>query len=282
MKNNRLVLVLALMLSVNSFATGSWMTSLEDAKKMALATDKLILVDFWAIWCGPCNKMDSESWSQDDVKLLMDSYIPVKIDIDSNKNLAQQYGVQGIPYIFILDGNGKVLYKQMSYKSKNDVIKMLKKYALNTQFLRQDLINYHNQQNFVTSFRLASKFQDYSLYVSDKNVKYDILQLSSNYFNDSEKFLKNTEMTNKETFIQKIELFEIQSYLITQNASKAIRKIEKIESSSIHELNQGFYNFLCYTAYNMDQDAENAKLWKDKVSEFDLKKSELFTATVGN
>lgn len=276
MKKSIFIIVLLSLLNVNSINASSWYTSLEDAKKMALATDKLILVDFWAIWCGPCNKMDSESWSQDEVKSLMESYVPVKIDIDSNKSLAQEYGVQGIPYVFILDGNGKVVYKQMSYKSKNDVIKLLKKYALSTQFLKQDLINYHQQKDFLTSFRLASKYQDFSLYVSDKDVKFDILKLSSGYFSDSGNFLKSSEMSNKEAYEQKISLFEIQGFLIAQNTRKALKQLDKFDGSAIHELNKSFYNFLYYTSYYIAGDVENSNVWKEKLSEFDLKKSELF------
>ena len=60
----------------------------------------------------------------------MDNYVSVKLNIDENRSLAQKYGVQGIPYVFILDATGKVLYQQMSYKTKSQVITLLKKYAI--------------------------------------------------------------------------------------------------------------------------------------------------------
>lgn len=276
MGNKIFIMIIATVLSVYNVNAADWMTSFEAAKKMALATDKLILVDFWAIWCGPCLKMDSETWNQDEVKTLMDSYVPVKVDIDKNKDIALQYGVSGIPYIFIMDGNGKILYKQMSYKSRNEVIKLLKKYALTTAFLKQDLINYHSQQNFTTAFRLASKYQDYSLYLTDKEVKYDLLKLSSDYFKESEKLLKNSDLPNKEAFAQKIELLDIQKSLITQDTRKALKKLDKINGASIHDLNVSLYNFLYYTAYSMENDKERSSVWKDKLSEFDVRKSQLF------
>lgn len=282
MKNNILALVSIFLLSSNLSTASNWLTSLEEAKKMVIATDKLILVDFWASWCGPCNRMDFESWGQADVKLLMDDYVPVRIDIDTNKSLAREYDVQGIPYVFILDGNGKIIYKQMSYKSKNDVMKLLTKYALSTQFLRQDLVNYYKNQNFSTSFRLASKYQDFGLYVTDKDVKFDILKLSSNYFSDSEKLLKSSDIAEKDAFKQKINLFEIQALLINKNTRKALKKLERIESSSIHQLNSSFYNFLYYTTYAIAGDTENSNLWKDKMSEFDIKKSQLFLNPVSS
>jgi len=134
MKKSICVLALCL-LSVSNAFSGNWMNSLEDGKKVAMATNKLILVDFWATWCGPCRKMDSESWSKKEVSVLMNNYVSVKLNIDENRSLAQQYGVKGIPYVFILDATGKIIYQQMSYKTKSQVMALLKKYAVNTEYM---------------------------------------------------------------------------------------------------------------------------------------------------
>jgi len=66
------------------------MSSLEEGKKTAIATNKLILVDFWATSCGPFRRMDSESWSKEEVSELMNNYVSVKLDIDQNRSLAKK------------------------------------------------------------------------------------------------------------------------------------------------------------------------------------------------
>ena len=225
----------------------NWLDDLEAAKKMALATNKLILVDFWATWCGPCKKMDSESWSKEDVKGLMNSYVPVKIDIDDKKQLASQYNVKGIPYIFILDGNGKIVYQSMSYKPKSQVINLLETYALSTQFLNKELISYYNKQNFVTAYRLATKYHDYSLYLSE-DLRKDFLKTADYYFDEASDYLSNGEMTKKEALEEKIEFYDIQKELLLKNPKKAIRLLSKIEEENVSKMNKTFFPFLHYAA----------------------------------
>lgn len=262
-------------LLVNNVKGSNWLTSLEVAKKMALASDKLILVDFWATWCGPCKKMDSESWSKEDVKLLMANYIPVKIDIDSNRNIATEYDVKGIPYIFIMDGNGKVVYQQMSYKSKSNVISLLKKYALNTSFLNQDLINYYKNESFATSFRLGSKYQDYCLFIDD-GLKGEFLNLAEEYFKVSKKLLKKSDLKNKEAFEQKYQLFQIQEQLILNKPEKALKMLDNIKESSLDNLNKSFFYKLKYITYKQLNSLQDVNAWSEKVTEIDKKKAELF------
>lgn len=258
------ILIIALLLVSNLVKADNWLYSLEDAKKMAIATNKLILVDFWASWCGPCKKMDSESWSKDEIKEVMGNYVSVQIDIDKDTEIAKKYNVRGIPYIFIMDPNGEVVYQHMSYMNKVQVKKLLNKYALNTSFLQRDYLIYNQNINSTSSFRLAQSYQNYSIYL-DENVRNDFLSLSMNYLKEVKKLLKK-ENKNDISMNQKIELIEIQEKLIRGDYSKCIKELSKsFKEEKIDERNRSLFYFISYVANKGVNDTENSEIWFEKL-----------------
>ncbi|WP_299890782.1 thioredoxin domain-containing protein [uncultured Lacinutrix sp.] len=267
--------LIVVLLFTSSLSADNWLYSFDDAKKMALSTNKLILVDFWATWCGPCKRMDSESWSKEEVQSLMNNYVPVKIDLDKNKSLALKYGVRGIPYVFIMDGNGKVIYQQMSYKPKNEVITLLNKYAISTQFLSQDLINYYKKDSFSNAYRLAIKYQDFCVLLNE-DLRYKFIKASDSYFDEAKIALKKSGLKNKDRFSQKIKLYEIQKKIILNNSKKALKLLDKFNKNKLDEKNLQLYNYLCYIAYKKTKNIDKASEMSAKLSEKDLKKSEVF------
>ena len=88
----------------------------------ALKTDKKVLIDFYATWCGPCKKLspilEEVAGEHDEIKL-------IKIDVDKNELLASKFEVEAMPTLVVLE-KGEELRRSVGLISKNKVVELIK------------------------------------------------------------------------------------------------------------------------------------------------------------
>ncbi|MBO5128685.1 MAG: thioredoxin [Clostridia bacterium] len=93
----------------------------ENYETEVLKSDKPVLLDFWAPWCGPCRMLspivDEISEERDDIKV-------GKINVDEQEALAAQFGVMSIPMLVVMD-KGEITNTSVGYKPKKDVLKII-------------------------------------------------------------------------------------------------------------------------------------------------------------
>ena len=103
--------------------------------EVVLKSEKTVMVDFWATWCGPCSVM---SPLVDEVaKEQKDRLVVGKLNCDESMDIAQRYGITGIP-AFLIFKDGEVVDKVMGAMPKGDVFLFFFKqffytYELHTQ-----------------------------------------------------------------------------------------------------------------------------------------------------
>ncbi|HAH55431.1 MAG TPA: thioredoxin [Flavobacterium sp.] len=85
-------------------------------------SEKPVLIDFFATWCGPCQTLAPILKQVKDN--LGERITIIKIDVDKNEQLASKYQVRGVPTM-ILFQNGKQMWRQSGVLSKEEIIKTI-------------------------------------------------------------------------------------------------------------------------------------------------------------
>ena len=85
------------------------------------AENDLVLLDFWAVWCGPC-KMIAPLLTQ--IAEEREDVVIGKVDVDSEMELAMQFGVSSIPTLVVIK-NGQPTGKAVGYMPKEKILALL-------------------------------------------------------------------------------------------------------------------------------------------------------------
>lgn len=93
-----------------------------DFEAEVLKSDKTVLVDFWAVWCGPCRMLspvvDQVAEENPDIKVC-------KVNVDEEQQLAVKYGVMSIPTLLVFKG-GELVNQSVGVIPKEEVLNLIK------------------------------------------------------------------------------------------------------------------------------------------------------------
>ena len=93
----------------------------ENFESEVLNADKVVLLDFFASWCGPCRMVSPVI---DEIAEENEEILVGKVDVDKESDLAAKFQVYSIPTLVVMK-DGKVLSQETGAKSKDQILKML-------------------------------------------------------------------------------------------------------------------------------------------------------------
>lgn len=100
---------------------------MNDSFQNIINSDKPVLIDFFATWCGPCQMLAP---ILKEVKESLGEKISIiKIDVDKNQELASKYQVRGVPTMMLYQ-KGQQLWRQSGVVSKEEIIKIIAQKSL--------------------------------------------------------------------------------------------------------------------------------------------------------
>ena len=112
---------LSIMAQGIEFSTQEWDKVLDQAK----AEDKIVFVDAYTDWCGPCKKMSKQVFTSKKVgNFYNDNFISVKVDMEKGNGpqLGKNYGVHVYPTLLFVDGFGSLVHRVAGYQNVEQLI----------------------------------------------------------------------------------------------------------------------------------------------------------------
>ena len=105
------------------FFHGTW----DEAKEVARQQGKVIFVDAFTTWCGPCKRMSANVFTKEEVgQFYNDNFINVKLDMEKGegRDFQKKYRVTAFPTLLFLDGNGELVHRVVGGMDVNNFLKL--------------------------------------------------------------------------------------------------------------------------------------------------------------
>lgn len=139
-----------------------------------IETDKLILIDFETDWWTWCDRLDADTFGDNNViKYAFNNLISIKVDAESGNGpeIAKRYNIRGYPTVVITNNKGTEIDRIVGYKKAPDFLKQLKRIKGGKNTIKSLLNKFQlDPRSFNTMFTLARKYEEKGDFISAKQM----------------------------------------------------------------------------------------------------------------
>ena len=178
---------LVLFIYLQSSAQIQWHNNYELAKAVAKSEGKLLLIDFWAIWCGPCQNMDRKLWTASEMDSISQRFVAYKMDIDSETALANRYSIKSIPRVVLITPDEEIIWDKTGFSSNLEYLKAFQHIPTNLSELFQAIDVNMKEESQESLFRLGEAYSNVAKGISYESLANDFFDMSNDYFRKAEK-----------------------------------------------------------------------------------------------
>ena len=142
--------------------------SYEKALVKAGAEKKIVMIDFFTTWCGPCKKLDKTTWKDEKVQAWLESKtVALKIDAEKERDLAKQFKVRAYPTMVFIKPDGSLIASMIGYKdptaflaTAGDRIKGITKLTKAEAEFKKDPENLASRKAYADALMAAEKYPE--------------------------------------------------------------------------------------------------------------------------
>lgn len=107
----------------------AWEYSVEETFKKAKASARPVFIDFYADWCGYCQKMDRESYMDPQVIGLSRRFVCARLNVDEHEDLARYLQVEGLPTLLFANPKTGTIKRVEGYVSARELAALMTQYS---------------------------------------------------------------------------------------------------------------------------------------------------------